>query len=335
ADTFATPLTWRTGTVMSGIEIHATAIENAIRAQAVDPVHPVTRWLLISLMVFGSVFSLEKAQVRAGIVIAAGWLALVCAAVFGLWHLQRLFLPPLALMAIPVGALARRVAIVARQERQNRLELKRTFSLYLSASVVDEIAAHPEKVEMGGEQRDITVLFTDLEGFTSLSERLPPRMIANLLNEYFELMTQAVFRYQGTLDKFIGDAVMAFWGAPIPQEDHPRRAVACAMDMLAALESFNQSLREKGQSPLKMRIGIHTGVAVVGNLGCPSRFSFTALGDTVNLASRLESANKNHGTNILMSEATVKGLPPEISTRFVARIQVKGREEPVAVYTCP
>jgi len=335
ADTFVTPLTWSMGTVMSGVEIHATAIENAIRAQAINSIHPAARWLLITLIAFGSVFSMERVQIMAGIGITTGWLLLTCSSVFGLWLLQQLFLPPLLLMGIPIGALTRRIVIVARQERQNRLELKRIFSLYLSPRVVEEISDQPDKVELGGEQRYITVLFTDLENFTTLSERLPPRIIANLLNDYFELMTQAVFRYQGTLDKFIGDAVMAFWGAPIPQEDHPQRAVACAIDMLSALESFNHSLLKQGQSLLRMRIGIHTGIAVVGNLGCPSRFSYTAIGDTVNVAARLESANKDHDTSILMSEETVKGLPLEITTQFVAKIQVKGRKEPVTVYTCP
>ena len=213
------------------------------------------------------------------------------------------------------------------------MALKRTFSLYLAEAVVEEIAAHPERLELGGEQREITLLFSDLEGFTPLSERLTPRQIAALLNEYFERMTRAVFSHEGTVDKFIGDAVMAFWGAPVAQPDHPARAVACARDMLAALDSFNADQREKGLPTLRMRIGIHTGEALVGNLGCPSRFSFTALGDSVNLASRLESANKLSGTRVLMSEATASRLPSELATEYVDEIRVKGRERSVKVYT--
>lgn len=146
-------------------------------------------------------------------------------------------------------------------------------------------------------------------------------------------MTQAVFRQGGTLDKFIGDAVMAFWGAPIPQEDHAERAVACALDMLTAMDGFNARQQERGRPTLRMRIGVHTGEAVVGNLGCPSRFSLTALGDTVNLASRLESANKVLGTRVLICEATMRALPQGMPTRYIDEIQVKGREQAVKVYT--
>lgn len=333
ADTWATPMTWFTGTVMSGVEIHATAMENAIRGQAIGPLHPAAHWLLLSLVAFGCVFSVAGHKLSTGAAISAGWLLLVAAAVLGLWHYQQIFLPPLAMGAVPVGVYIGRIGVVAHRERQNRLALKRTFSLYLAEPVVEQIAAHPENVELGGEQRQITLLFSDLEGFTTLSERLSPRQIAVLLNEYFELMTQAVFRRGGTLDKFIGDAVMAFWGAPISQEDHAERAVACARDMLTALDGFNARQQARGRPTLRMRIGIHTGEAVVGNLGCPSRFSFTALGDTVNLASRLESANKLQGTRVLISEATKRELPQGTPIRYVDEIQVKGREQAVKVYT--
>lgn len=332
-DTFVTPMTWATGTVMSGVEIHATAMENAIRSQAIGPVHPSARWLLLSLAAFASLFSVAGRRLWAGAAITVGWLVLVALGVFGLWHFSRLFLPPLALAVVPVGVFVGRIGVAAQQERRNRLALKRTFSLYLAEPVVEEIAAHPERLRLGGEQKEITLLFSDLEGFTTLSERLTPRQVAVLLNDYFERMTRVVFRHEGTLDKFIGDAVMAFWGAPIDQEDHAQRAVACARDMMATLDDFNVEQQEKRLPSLRMRIGIHTGEALVGNLGCPSRFSFTALGDSVNLASRLEGSNKLHGTSILMSEATASRLPPDLQAAYVEEIRVKGREQPVKVYT--
>ena len=333
ADTFVTPFTGQTGKVTPGVEIHATAMENAIRSLSIGPVHPAVRDLLLALASFGCVFSLAGSRLGINALITGAWLAVMTGGSFALWQFQQMFLPPVAFLLLPIGVCSGRVGLAARQEQQKRLALKRTFSLYLAESVVDQLAAHPERLELGGELKEITLLFTDLEGFTTLAEGMSPPRIAHLLNEYFELMTQAVFRQEGTLDKFIGDAVMAFWNAPMPQADHPQRAVACAKDMLAALADFNVALREKGRPPINMRIGIHTGVAVVGNLGCPSRFSFTALGDAVNLASRLESANKDHNTRILMSKATVDQLPPSWPTQYIGEIKVKGREEPVKVYT--
>lgn len=302
SEALQTPL----GDAMPYVEVHATAIENAIRWQAIAPAHAFTRWLLTALLAAACVFSLARRGLRAGVAISLAWLVAIGALVVILWRFQQMFLPPAILLAIPLGVLLGRVVIVAR----------------------------PEKFELGGEPREMTFLFTDLEGFTTLTEKRMLRQTEQLLNEYFELMAQAVSHHEGTLDKFIGDAVMAFWGAPVAHEDHPQRAVACACDMLDALDAFNVKLAERGRPPLKMRIGIHTGVAVVGNLGCPSRFSYTALGDAVNVASRLESANKDYGTSILMSETTALGLPPGMPTRVIAEThQVKGRKEPLKLFT--
>lgn len=333
-DSLQTPLTWIKGDVMPGVEVHATAIENALQRQAIAPVHAYTRWLLTALLAAACVFSLARRELRAGVAIGLAWLVAIGALVVVLWRFQQMFLPPVILLAIPLGVLLGRVVIVARQERQSRLALERDFSMYLPEAVVKEMVLHPEKFELGGKPREMTFLFTDLEGFTTLAEKHLTRQIAQLLNEYFELMTQTVFRHGGTLDKFIGDAVMAFWGAPVAHEDHPQRAVACACDMLVTLEAFNVKLAERGRPPLKMRIGIHSGTALVGNLGCPSRFCYTALGDAVNVAARLESANKDYGTSILMSETTALGLPPGMPTRVVAEThQVKGRKEPLKLFT--
>lgn len=332
-DTFAVPTTWHTGQLMPGPEIHATAMENALRHQVITPSHPAARVGVIALVTWLALATIGRAILRVAVLQALGGLMLVALGVGVLWHSQAIFHPPLALAALIVGTLTGRVITVARRERADRLALKRSFALYLSPAVVEEVAAQPDKLQLGGEQKEITVLFTDLANFTTLSEHLPPRHVAQLLNDYFERMTQTVFRHGGTLDKFIGDAVMAFWNSPLPQADHAERAVRCALAMQAELATFNERLRADGRAPLAMRIGVHTGEAIVGNLGCPSRFSYTALGDTVNLASRLESANKEFGTGILLSEATARQLPAALPVREVAETRVKGRLEAVRLFT--
>ena len=194
------------------------------------------------------------------------------------------------------------------------------------------LAASPHRLRLGGERREITILFSDIRGFTSLSERLPPERLGELLNEYLGAMTDIVFRHQGLLDKYIGDAVMAFWGAPVPSPDDAARCCEAALDMVAALAILNARWRQAGPPLLEIGVGINTGEAVVGNFGSAARFSYTAVGDQVNLASRLEGVNKDYGTSVLVSESTRRAAGDEFVCREIDQVRVKGREQPVLVY---
>ena len=173
------------------------------------------------------------------------------------------------------------------RSEKKRKEIQKTFSHYLSPSILENVLAHPESLRLGGEKVEATVLFSDIAGFTTIAEGMAPEEVANLLNRYFGEMTKIIFEYKGTVDKFIGDGVMAFWGAPVPDSDHALNACRAAIAMQRRLKSFREELRGLRLPEIFIRISIHTGPVIVGNMGSSELFDYTALGDTVNLASRL------------------------------------------------
>jgi adenylate cyclase len=193
--------------------------------------------------------------------------------------------------------------------------------------------AHPEQMKLGGERRNITTLFTDLAGFTSVSEAYSPEKVAQLLNRHFTAMTDIVLEHHGTVVTFIGDAIMAFWGAPLDDEAQAHRCVAAAIAMQRGMQAMRSDFAKEGLPPIHMRVGIHSGSAVVGNLGSAKRFDYTAIGDDVNLAARLEGANKRYGTEILVSGQTVERVGAAIRFRPIDRVIVKGKSVAVEVFT--
>ena len=219
-------------------------------------------------------------------------------------------------------------------ERKSRY-LRKAFSSYVSPDVVDEILRDSDKLKLGGESKKVTLLFSDIRGFTSLSESIAPEMLVSVLNEYLSPMTQIVMEERGTLDKYIGDAVMAIFGAPLDVPDHATHACQAALSMLKKLGEINNEWRKRNFPSISIGIGINTGEAIVGNMGANIRFDYTAIGDSVNLASRLEGLNKFYGTEIIVSKSTREGLNSS-ETRFLIReldlVQVKGKEEPIAIF---
>lgn len=200
----------------------------------------------------------------------------------------------------------------------------------VSPAVVNELLAN--EVVLGGETREITALFTDLAGFTSIAEAMPPQALVALLNDYLTDMSGAISDHAGVLDKFIGDAIVAFWGAPVTDSDHARRAVSCALTMQRRLQQLRGDWRRRGLPQLTMRVGINTGLAVVGNVGSLDRLDYTMIGDTVNLAARLEGANKYYGSGILISEHTHRQVGGLFACRELDKVRVQGKQQPVAIY---
>jgi adenylate cyclase len=209
---------------------------------------------------------------------------------------------------------------------------KHQFGRYVSRQIADTILANPEREFWQGERRKATILFSDIRGFTAMSEKLEPEEVLRRLNDYLGVMVDIVFEYDGTLDKFIGDAIMAVFGAPVSTGNDEERAVRAAIAMQEAVVRLGLHWQEEGRTPFKIGIAIHTGDVVVGNIGSERRLEYAAIGDTVNLASRLEGLNKEYKTDILVSEETMRHVEHLVEARWVDRVAVRGREEQVNIY---
>ncbi len=219
-----------------------------------------------------------------------------------------------------------------RTESRREL-LESTFEKYVSKQVLTTILRDPGSVRLGGEGKGVTVFFSDIRGFTPIAERLEPEGVVGILNRYFEVMTEEILKTGGTVDKYIGDAIMAFWGAPIEDAQQAEHAVQASLAMLQKLDQFNNELAAEGYPKIEIRIGLHTGRAVVGNVGSSSRFDYTVIGDTVNAASRMEGLNKEHGTQIIISDMVRNFLKDKNRWKPLGPVTVKGKSEAINVYT--
>lgn len=213
-----------------------------------------------------------------------------------------------------------------------RRKIEKAFSMYVSSEIVEQIKTHPEMLHLGGEKRVMTTLFSDIAGFTSISESMAPEALVPFLNEYFAAMTKILFKYRGTLDKYEGDAIMAFWNAPLLQAEHARLACHTALKMQMHLKTLSLKWKKEGKPQLKIRIGINTGEMIVGNVGSEERFDYTVMGDAVNLSSRLEGVNKYYGTSILVAESTYQAVQKHFEMRQLDLLKVKGKSNAVKIY---
>ena len=224
------------------------------------------------------------------------------------------------------------VSIKLISEESQKKFIKGAFSRYIAPDVIEQIMLNPESLELGGENRRITIFFSDVAGFSTISEKLSPPELVALLNEYLSEMTDIIISHGGTIDKYEGDAIMAFYGAPQPYTDHELRACKAAIDMKKRLREMQENWRNIGQHELFVRMGMNTGLAVVGNMGSKMRMDYTAMGDSVNLASRLEGANKFYGTTAMISENTYNNVKDDVEVRKLDTIRVIGKTEPIVIY---
>jgi adenylate cyclase len=332
SDTFFTPFYSRTGQVSSGVEIHGQIIHTLLSGQWGRTISPSARLALYLAVLLLTAQVLARLSPLAGLAALLGLALTITGLAAGLFLFLNFWLPPLLLLGglglMYSGKVLDHYLVEARERRW----LRQAFGRYLAPSVVEAIIAQPERLQLGGEEVAGTVLFADLAGFTALSEHMAPQDLIRLLNEYFSPLTQIIQAHQGTLDKYIGDAIMAFWGAPLPLPDHAVQACRAVLAMRAAMLSLQEDWKARGLPRLHARIGLHSGPIVVGNVGSRDRFNYTILGDTVNLASRLEAVNKIYGTGTLLSEACFHLAADHFLMREIDLVQVYGRQQPVAIY---
>jgi adenylate cyclase len=318
--------------IAPGVEIHANALDNLING---DFNRSANRLLLFPLLIavssgFGALIGRTRRQSIAGSMAVVA-VALVALAGYGLLR-SGITAPTVAAIAAIVMTYVVITVVKFTAEQKQTAVLRATFGRYVSPQILEHILAHPEKVKLGGERRDLTVLFSDIRGFTSISEASEPEEVVEMLNEYLTRMVEILLDHGGTLDKFIGDAVMGFWNAPAADGEHPRHAVLCAVTMIEETARLRQRWESEGRPGLRIGIGINTGEAVVGNIGAEKVFGYTVIGDAVNLASRLEGKNKDYGTEIIISEFTKARIEDEFETVYLDEVKVKGKERAVRIY---
>jgi adenylate cyclase len=326
-DTFPTP--W--GLVTPGAEIHANVIDALLRDRRIVP---LDRWTGIGLalglaLIVGASAAAGSAWltgILALLVGAAATAASVYAFSRGLW--VPLVAPVMSVALTSVGQLAWVYFVEGREKRQ----VKRLFSRYVPKDVYEQLLADPERAALGGKRRTMTVLFSDVRGFTAMSEKASPEEVVGQLNEYFSRMVDVLFAHHGTLDKFVGDMVMGLFGAPLDDPDHAEHAVQTALAMSRELDALNVQWSAVGRPLLDIGIGISTGEMVAGNIGSSAIMSYTVIGDTVNLGARLESLNKEYATRIIISEATKEALKGQYDIRPLGEVIVKGKSRPVAIF---
>ena len=332
-DLFSTPFLYKVHQLTPGVELHATLIENALMGQAIQPASVRFNTLVLTLaMVLSLPWLAFWHPLRSALfmLVSAGIVGGLAAWQFQTANYWFWSATPIVSMLTAFICLA---AASYWTEKRRASEIRGAFSKYVSQEVVDRMVAHPEELKLGGQRRELTVLFTDLAGFTSLSEKLEPEGVADVINLYLNEVTKVVMAHHGTVDKFVGDAVMAFWGAPLDDDEHALNATQAAIEMQQVMQQLQPRFSTLGAAGVSMRVGLHSGPAIVGNMGSDLRFDYTALGDTVNLAARLEGANKAYGTGILLSSSTADLLRGRVGLRRVDKVKVKGKNVPVDVFT--
>lgn len=318
-----------------GVEILATIAGNVIDSRYLIRDTRVVLFDLVMIAALALVFSVVLSLVHSTVISLLVFAGVTVSVVFFDFYLfssynlrPGVIYPVLSLLLTYLSNEAYRNIVVEKKGRY----LRKAFSTYVSPQLVTAIIKDPGRLKLGGEKRVITVLFSDIRGFTTLSEKLPPDELVTLLNEYLNPMTRIILGEEGTLDKYIGDAIMAIFNAPIEIPDHPKRSCAAAIGMLEKLNDLNNKWREKGVPTLQIGVGINTGEAVVGNMGAELRFDYTAIGDTVNLASRIEGMNKVYGTSMMVSEYTYNSAKGHFLFRELDSVRVKGKEHPIILY---
>lgn len=322
-DDYLVPIS--SGKRMSGVEFHANAVQTILTKKYLE--HEPTWLVIISILVFSIGLGLLFSITRMRLAIITGTLFII--AYFGLTlylsykgYFLNVIYPPLSLILTTISC----TGVIAAQESRHKKHILGLFGRYVSKDVVKHITENKEALELGGTEREITAMFADIRGFTTISEKMKPHQVISFLNYYFGDMTDLVFKHEGTLDKFIGDALFAVWGSPLPQKDHALNAVKCAIEIQQRLKKQKRA----GIPKIKLGIGICTGPAVIGNMGSTQRQEFTAIGDTVNTASRLSGITD--GGQIIITESTYNLVKDNVKVKKLTPVKVKGKTKALIIY---
>jgi adenylate cyclase len=320
--------------IFPGVEIQASVIDNMLKGNFIRSPRLGLPMMLFILLVLGISLGLLLPR------LSAAWAFIVTLTLIEIYtavnyllfsrlNLQlELFYPLTIVIVIYLGISMHRFLA----EERERVRIRKAFESYVAPTVVQEMLKHPEQLRLGGERREITVLFTDIRGFTTMSENLDPESLVRLLHDFLNPMSNIIINHGGTIDKYMGDAIMAEFGAPLVQPDHARLACRAALEMAVTLKNLNDQWQEQGRLPLKIGVGVNSGPVAVGNMGSERLFDYTAIGDNVNLASRLEGLNKYYGTSILISQSTAELLGDSFILREVDRVRVKGKAQAASIF---
>mgnify|MGYP001606907812 FL=1 len=329
-DLRATPV----GAAYPGVEIHANLIAGMLDGAIKHKPPYILGADVLLVLIAGAVmvFLLPMLSPLRATVVGVIVLLLLLSVNFSFWHVSHVVLPLANGMIAIVLLYAMNMSWGYFVESRTKRQLTGLFGQYVPPELVEEMSRDPENYSMAGRKAELTVLFSDIRGFTTISEGLEPNELATLMNQYLGAMTLVVRKHRGTLDKYIGDAIMAFWGAPVDDPEHARNAVLTGLEMHVALHELNKDLVARGWPELKIGVGVNTGPMTVGDMGSPVRQSYTVMGDAVNLGSRLEGITKQYGVGFIVGESTRELLKKEFVFRELDRVRVKGKEDPVGIY---
>lgn len=317
---------------MAGVEVHGQMLSALLQGQSIVPLGTVGRWVLFGVL--SSLGTLLMAFPMRPALSLSLWgllgFSLLGASVVAIRGDRAL--PILALGLTWLAFAAGAFSYHRYRDFAEKRAVERLFSRYVSPNVARELLTNPDLVQLGGRRKVLTILFSDIRGFTTLSEQIPPEQVSALLNEYFTIMTRTLFRFDGTLDKFIGDAILAFFGDPVEQPDHPARALECAVAMQEEAAALRARSEREGKPPLHIGVAVHTGPVVVGNNGARDNFVYTVIGDSVNLTSRLQGLAQQD--DVILTASTAE-LVPEFAARYrheaLEPVRVKGKAEPISI----
>ncbi len=319
--------------IYPGVEIHANLV-SGILDQDLKMKPPYVLGIEVVILLASGLLLVFLMPLLTPFVSALAVLAVLAAVAGGnlaLWQYAHLVVPLAGNLLLIAGLFALNMSWGFFVEARGKRQITGLFGRYVSPALVDEMARNPEGLSMEGESREMSVLFSDVRGFTRISEGMDPKELTRFMNEFLTPLTEVIYRNRGTVDKYMGDCVMAFWGAPLADPDHARHAVRAGLEMQATLKALQPHFREKGWPEIRAGVGVNSGVMRVGNMGSQMRVAYTVMGDAVNLASRLEGVTRQYGVDMVVGENTRRALP-EFVFRELDRVRVKGKDEPVAIY---